>query len=203
MKLFTSLLPLFFVFSSSYASDILGPNFHEVDRGRYYRSAQLDGKEFDYYIKKYGIRTIINLRGAFPAEAWYNEELQVSQKNEVLHYDIPMLAENIPHRENLIRLLDLFKNVPRPILVHCQGGADRSGEASAIYQMLYAGKSKEEALKMLTWRYRHLEIYKPAKRYFIENIWQGESWAYQSYDPCQGTFKYYSKENPYCSKRME
>jgi protein tyrosine/serine phosphatase len=190
---------IFFIFASStFASDILGPNFHEVDPGRYYRSAQLNSKEFDYYIKKYKIRTIINLRGAEPQEAWYQDEISVSQKNLVFHFDIPMLAETLPHRENLIRLLDLFKTVPRPILVHCQGGADRSGEASAIYQMLHMGKTKEQALKMLTFKYHHLAFRKPAKRYFIKDLWQGEDWAYNHYDPCEGKFKYYDTNTAYC-----
>ncbi|WP_413291114.1 tyrosine-protein phosphatase [Bdellovibrio sp. HCB337] len=195
--IFGSLLS-FFILSSASASDILGPNFHEIDRGRYYRSAQLDGKEFDYYIKKYGIRTIINLRGAYPDEKWYKEEKQVAAKNGVEHHDISMLAEAIPHRQNLIKLLDLFKTAQRPILVHCQGGADRTGEASTLYQMLYNGKPMDEALKMLTFKYRHAEFFKPAKRYFIEQVWQGEDWAYKSYDPCKSNYKYYERNTEYC-----
>lgn len=184
----------------SFGSDILGPNFHEIDRGRFYRSAQLNQKEFNYYIQKYGIRTIISLRAPEPNETWYKEELAVSRKNQVQHYDISMLAEEIPHRANLLKLLDLYKTVPRPILIHCQGGADRSGEAAAIYQMLYNHKSREEALEMLTIKYHHVEMFKPAKRYFISTVWQGEDWAYQDYNPCQGKYKYYDPKNPLCEK---
>lgn len=184
----------------SFGSDILGPNFHEIDRGRFYRSAQLNQKEFNLYIQKYGIRTIISLRAAEPDEAWYKEELAVSKKNQVQHFDIPMLAEEIPHRDNLIKLLDLYKSAPRPILIHCQGGADRSGEAAAIYQMLYNHKSREEALEMLTVKYHHVEMFKPAKRYFISRLWQGEDWAYQDYNPCSGKYKYYNPKNPHCAK---
>lgn len=201
-KSLTNLIEILFlslaVVSPAGASNILGPNFHEVDRGRLYRSAQLDGREFDYFIKKYGIRTIINLRGAEPAKRWYKEEIAVSKKHQVEHHDIPMLAETLPHRANLLRLLELYKNAPRPILIHCQGGADRSGEASAIYQMIYNGKTREEALEMLTWKYNHLELFKPAKRYFVKQVWQGEDWAYQSYNPCQAQYKFYNPQNPYC-----
>jgi protein tyrosine/serine phosphatase len=197
LKIPLSLLTLLFV-SDTFASDILGPNFYEIDPGRYYRSAQLSAKEFDLYIKKHKIRTIINLRGAEPTERWYREELTVSEKHGVEHFDIPMLAEALPHKENLIRLLDLFKNAPRPILVHCQGGADRTGEASALYQMLYMGKTEEQALKMLTFKYHHLAFRKPAKRYFIKDLWQGEDWAYNHYDPCEGKFKYYDTNTAYC-----
>ncbi|MBO9666814.1 MAG: tyrosine-protein phosphatase [Bdellovibrio sp.] len=191
------ILSLFVVLPAS-ASDILGPNFHEIDRGRFYRSAQLDSKEFSHYIQAYGIKTIISLREAEPKERWYQDELVVSRKYGVEHHDIPMLAEMIPHRENLIRLLDLYKSAPRPILIHCQGGADRSGEVSAIYQMLYQGKSREESLKMLTWKYHHVEMFKPAKRYFISQIWQGEDWAYNDYHPCEENYRYYDKTTAYC-----
>lgn len=200
--MFKSLILLFSLMAvtPSFGSDILGPNFHEIDPGRFYRSAQLDQKEFNYYIQKYGIRTIISLRAPKPNETWYQEELAISNKLLVHHYDISMLAEEIPHRQNLIKLLDLYKTVPRPILIHCQGGADRSGEAAAIYQMLYNHKSREEALEMLTIKYHHVEMFKPAKRYFISTLWQGEDWAYQDYNPCQGKYKYYNPKNPFCEK---
>ncbi|WP_413295199.1 tyrosine-protein phosphatase [Bdellovibrio sp. HCB185ZH] len=186
------------VFAPAFASDILGPNFHEVDKGNLYRSAQLDPLEFKRYIKKYKIQSIINLRGAEPLSLWWQQELAVSKQFGVIHYDIPMTAEEIPHRKNLLKLLDLLNMAPRPILIHCQGGADRSGEASAIYQMVYQGKSKEEALKQLTFKYHHVEKFKPAKRYFIEKVWQGEEWAFANYDPCNANYKYYNKKNVYC-----
>lgn len=186
------------VFKPAFASDILGPNFHEVDKGQLYRSAQLDALEFKHYIKKYKIQSIINLRGAEPLSLWWQQEIAVSKNMGVIHYDIPMTAEEIPHRKNLLKLLDLLNMAPRPILIHCQGGADRSGEAAALYQMVYQGKSKEEALKQLSFKYHHVQKFKPAKRYFIEKVWQGEDWAFSSYDPCKAEYKYYNKKNPYC-----
>ncbi|WP_413580423.1 dual specificity protein phosphatase family protein [Bdellovibrio sp. HCB288] len=186
------------VFSPVFASDILGPNFHEVEKGELYRSAQLDGLELKRYIKKHGIQTIINLRGAEPLSFWWQQETSVAKAMNVLHYNIPMTAEEIPHRKNLIRLISLFDMVPRPILIHCQGGADRSGEAAAIYQMIYAGKSKEEALKQLTFKYRHIAKIKPAKRYFIDQVWKGDDWMISNYDPCKANYKYYNKKNSYC-----
>ncbi|WP_413586410.1 fused DSP-PTPase phosphatase/NAD kinase-like protein [Bdellovibrio sp. HCB274] len=200
MKNLFILLFSLMVFSPAMASDILGPNFHEVEKGELYRSAQLDAIELKRYIKKHGIQTIINLRGAEPLSFWWQQETYVAKSMNVLHYDIPMTAEEIPHRKNLVRLISLFDIVPRPILIHCQGGADRSGEAAAIYQMIYAGKSKEEALKQLTFKYRHIAKIKPAKRYFIEKVWQGDEWMMANYHPCNGNYKYYNKKNSYCKE---
>ena len=81
--------------------------------------------------------------------------------------------------------------------MHCDGGADRAGEASAIYQIEYMGKSSAEALEMLTLRYRHFSWWKPAMRYFIER-YRGEDWLLNEYDPCSDEYDYYDRAK-YCS----
>lgn len=172
----------------------LTANFYEVDPGKFYRSAQLTGEEFQKAIDHFGIRTIVNLRGASNA-SWYQEERAVAQKNGVELFDISMSATRLPHREDLIALLDVLRDAERPILIHCKAGADRTGEAAAIYQMLYMGKSVNKAKKMLSPKYLHLKMFTPAKDYFIENLWAGEVWAREIYDPCTDgrTYKYYDK----------
>ena len=178
-------------------------NFHVVDSGKLMRSAQLDAKGFEGIIKAYGIKTIINLRGENLSTDWYKDEIEVSARYGVHHEDIGMSAKRLPHREDLIKLLDLFASAERPILIHCQGGADRTGEASAIYQMLYMNKSKKEALKMLTLKYFHLAKKMPAKRYFIKELWQGEDWARNEYDPCAGQYRYYDSSTGHCQGELE
>lgn len=191
-----------FVFSiatTAQAQSLTGyENFHEIDKGKFYRSAQLSTGDLYTYVQKYGIKTVINLRGENPNESWYREEVFVLKHLGVQQVDIGMSAGQIPHRENLIKLLDAYANAQGPILVHCKAGADRTGEASAIYQMVYMGKSKEQAKKMLGIRYGHLKAFKPAKDYFIETVWQGMEWAYNEYDPCSGKFRYYDANNPNC-----
>lgn len=177
---------------------LAGCNLHEVDPGALFRSAQLSGVEFEQLIKEKGIKTVINLRGV-STENWWKEEAAVMEKYGVVHVNIGMSAGRIPHRDDLIALLDTFKTAPRPILIHCMAGVDRTGEAAALYQMIYMGKSKTEALEMLTPKYGHFEIFKPAKIYFIKEVWQSERWAYEAYDPCYGDYKYYDKNNSKCT----
>ena len=50
-------------------------NFHEVIPGEMYRSAQLSDGELTMYVKKYNIKSVINLRGENPTKDWYNNEL--------------------------------------------------------------------------------------------------------------------------------
>lgn len=171
----------------------LSANLHEIDAGKAYRSAQLDEGELRAVISGQGIRTIINLRGANPGSDWFDAESRVAQETGVKMVNIPMSAGRLPTRADLIALLDAFQTVERPFLVHCRAGADRTGEAMAIYQMEYMGKSRDEALEMLTLKYLHLDLGAPAKRYFIRDIYRGEAWARAEYEPCRATYDYFDR----------
>ena len=169
-----------------------------VDPGQVYRSPQPTAEHLENYIQNYGIKTVINLRGENPSKQWWIEEHEIVKKYDLTFINISMSAKHLPHRKNLIKLLDAYKTAPRPILIHCLAGVDRTGEATAIYQMLYMGKSKEEALKMLTPEYGYFEKFKPAKKYFIEHVWQDENWAYEQYNPCLGQYKFYDTHQKAC-----
>ncbi|MEE6250658.1 MAG: dual specificity protein phosphatase family protein [Bdellovibrionota bacterium] len=189
------------VFTLNLFAGILGDNFHEIDEARYYRSAQLSAKKLEKYVEKYGIKTVINLRGE-SEKKWFQEEKEILHKMNVDLHSIRMSARRLPHREDLLSLIELFESAERPILVHCQGGADRTGEASALYQMLYMGKSKEQALKMLRFKYHHISWRHPAKRYFIKEIWQGKEWLVGNYYPCENAdWKYYNREE-FCQRDL-
>lgn len=181
----------------SLAVSLAGCRFYEVDEGKFYRSPQPTAEDIDR-AAELGVKTVINLRGASPGKLWYDEEKAATTRHNMLQIDIGMSAGRLPHREDLINLLDAFANAPRPILIHCLAGVDRTGEASAIYEMLYMGKSKEEALEMLSAKFAHFERNMPAKIYFIRDLWQGERWAREEYDPCSGQYRHYNPNNGAC-----
>lgn len=172
----------------------LSQNFHAVDPGKFYRSAQLTKDEFTEIIEKFKIKTVINLQGDRPGYQWYDQEMAAMAEMGVTHYDISMATENIPRKENLVRLLEIYKTAERPILVHCRSGADRAGEASAIYAMEFMGQSKKEALKQLHLKFLHVESFVPSKKYFV-NLYQGKNWAQKSYDHCDPQYKYSDRRN--------
>lgn len=133
-------------------------NFHPITRGEAYRSAQLDGDKLEYYIKKYNIKTIVNLRGVDPYELWYKEELQVSAKLNVKHYDVSLSAIHEPTDEDVRKLVKIFINAPRPVLIHCKGGSDRSGLVAAMWKVIVDKEPKSEARKQLSILYGHFPI---------------------------------------------
>jgi protein tyrosine/serine phosphatase len=135
--------------------DVQG-NFHPITTGEAYRSAQLDRDLFEYYIHEYKIRSIINLRGKKAGEPWYEEETETSRKLGVKHYDLGLSAVRAPASDEIEDLLQLFRTAPRPVLIHCQAGADRSGLAGVLWKMVIDDVPKSVAKEQLSIRYGHL-----------------------------------------------
>ena len=130
-------------------------NVHAVDAGRLYRSAQLNGDDLDAVLTRYGIRSVINLRGRNPGEWWYDDELKVTASRGAVHFDVGMGATSEPDPKVISRLMTALRTAPRPILVHCASGADRSGLAAALYERFIEGQSTATAAGQLSFRYGH------------------------------------------------
>jgi undecaprenyl-diphosphatase len=133
-------------------------NFHEITKGEAYRSAQLNRDEFEYYIKKYHIRSVLNLRGQNSGESWYKDELKVSADHHLVHYDISLSASREPDGEAMQKLLTVFREAPRPILIHCKAGADRSGLVGAMWKVIVDHEPKSVACKQLFILYGHIPL---------------------------------------------
>lgn len=133
-------------------------NFHPITRGEAYRSAKLDRDKLEYYIKKYDIKSIVNLIGQHPDKPWYSEEIQVSAEHHIKHYDLSLSATQEPTEEDARKLIEIFKNAPRPVLIHCKGGSDRSGLVAAMWKVIVDEEPKSEARKQLSLWYGHFPI---------------------------------------------
>ena len=130
-------------------------NVHEVEAGQLYRSAQLSGYSLNEVIDRYGIHTVINLRGRNPNAKWYRDETAITTRNGISHIDIGMSASKEPDAVTIKELIEAFKTAPRPILVHCEGGADRSGLASAIFELVIAHRPASDAERQFSFYYGH------------------------------------------------
>lgn len=133
-------------------------NFHIITFNKAYRSAQLDEDLLKYRIAEYGIRTVINLRGKKESESWYQDEIKVSSKLDVKHYDIGLSSTNPPSSKKLEKLLAIFKIAEQPVLIHCMAGADRASLASAIWKVVMDGESTEKAKKQFSILYGHMPV---------------------------------------------
>ncbi len=130
-------------------------NIHAVEEGAFYRSGQLGTDHLAATIKRCGIRTIVNLRGAAPGQEWYEQEIATARNLRVGHIDLSMSADKEPDPETLERLVLYMRESPKPMLAHCKAGADRSGLASALYLLTLRHKPPSEASGQLSFWYGH------------------------------------------------
>jgi protein tyrosine phosphatase (PTP) superfamily phosphohydrolase (DUF442 family) len=130
-------------------------NFHTVSPGLLYRSAQLDGAELKAAVRKYGIKSVLNLRGANPGSPWYNDEIAESRALGLVHYDYPLSARRFVTSRQIADILDILHKAPKPLLIHCMSGADRSGLVAALYEYAVMGANAHTADQQLSLVYGH------------------------------------------------
>ncbi|HUU97474.1 MAG TPA: tyrosine-protein phosphatase [Phycisphaerae bacterium] len=156
-------------------------NFHVIEFGQAYRSAQLDAESFRLVIDVLGIQTVINLRGENEDELWYQREQAAVAEAGATLVDIRMSASELPSRENLLLLYDTFLETEYPILIHCQAGADRAGAAAAIWRMVVLGEPRELAALQLSPLYGHFVFVHPQMDYLVAIFEPDRDWIENEY----------------------
>ena len=121
----------------------------EMAPGKLYRSAAPHDEDLHKWVAEYGIRTVIDLRGQDACRYAPNEALRV--------IPIRFSARSLPTVHALRELVAVLETAPRPILIHCRCGVDRTGMASVIAAMAVAGQDYETARKQLSWRFMHMD----------------------------------------------
>lgn len=149
----------------------LSGNFHTVIAGELYRSAQPTASELENYIQEHGIKTVINLRGQNERD-WYDQETAVTQRLGVQHLDFKMSSSRILTAERADQLVALMKAAPKPILLHCLSGSDRTGIASALYSQQIAGMDASIAERQLSFYYGHIAIPYLSSAYAMDESWE-------------------------------
>lgn len=135
-----------------------------VEDGKLYRSGQLSGDGLRDAIRRYNIRTIINLqeeaRDPLVRNRWLGSkrELQseicqelgvnlITLDGGVLDHPGDDMGSQPPVIEDFLNILDEPANYP--ILFHCKAGLHRTGLLCAVYRMEYEGRSKAAVVREL------------------------------------------------------
>lgn len=147
-------------------------NFAAVVPGEVYRSNQPTAVDIAAYAGRYGIRTIINLRGRQENAAWYEDEVATAGRLGIGLVDFPMVADQRLDAQGAARLIAILKDAPRPILIHCRSGADRTGLASVIYLAKVAKVDEATAERQLSVRYGHIGIPLLSPTYAMDESWE-------------------------------
>lgn len=129
-------------------------NLHALGDGMY-RSAQPSAVQLRRWQARYGLKSVINLRGSHERASYAIERATCRELGLALH-DIRLFSCIPPSRERVHELAALFEAVEYPVLMHCKMGADRSGLGSALYRILRLGHPVEQAAEELTLGYGHV-----------------------------------------------
>lgn len=153
-------------------------NFHQVSNEAY-RSAQPTMGQIKKWQKKYGIKTIVNLKGENPAGAYFYFEKEQCEKLGIKLVNVGIKSRGIPQEWRIEKAKEVFATVEYPILMHCKAGADRAGVYSTLYQYFRQNIPIEKTNQLKFWPYGHIKYSKAGKIDFYFN-----------------TFIEYKKENP-------
>jgi len=108
-------------------------NFREVVPQKVYRSGQPSPTQLREWVKRYGIKTVINLRGQ--EQKAIEDEQAVAEELSLKMISIRISSHRLPARYLLVELIEIIETVELPMLIHCYSGIDRAGAASALAAM--------------------------------------------------------------------
>ncbi|WP_244480329.1 tyrosine-protein phosphatase [Rhizobium sp. Root1220] len=146
-------------------------NFHTVIADQLYRSAQPSPAQLESYVRDHGIQTIINLRGKKDHAKWYADEVAAASSLGVGHIDFAMSSSKVLTPARAEELLAIMRAAPKPILIHCQSGADRSGLVSVLYSQQVAGVDEDVAERQLSAFYGHVAVPYFSGTYAMDRSW--------------------------------
>ena len=142
-------------------------------------------------LKQRGITTILNLRGE-TRHAHYLLEAEICRELGLELHSVSLSARRAPQIAEVQKLLEKFRSLPRPFLMHCKSGADRAGLASVLYLHVIEGQPLEEARRMLSFRFLHIRASNTGvldlmlDHYAAASAETGkgfEAWLAEDYDP--------------------
>ena len=131
-------------------------NLHQIAPG-VWRANQPTEARYDE-IAALGVRTILNLRGAEQSPYWLFESEHCARLGIRL-VGVAFKASHAPARERMLELIEIYRQIETPFLLHCKSGADRAGLASAIYLLAIEGSTVEAARAMLSLRFLHVRYH--------------------------------------------
>ena len=133
----------------------LNHNFEAITEGKVYKSGVIPPDEIADYVKKYKIKSIVDLRFPGTADLVNNPEIpqELTAEKEAIA-KLPGVnyfnngSDQVPTQKNLdvfFKILDNKENYP--VLIHCYHGVGRAEIYSAIYRIEYENMDRDEARK--------------------------------------------------------
>ncbi len=135
-------------------------NFYQVSDD-VYRSQQPDDEALRE-LEKAGFRAVLNLREYHADDAEEAGNLKL--------YRVPMAAGEVSDAE-MARALKIMVEAPKPLLVHCWHGSDRTGVVVAMYRMVFQNWPREKAIdEFVNGGYGYHKSFYPNIEKYLETV---------------------------------
>lgn len=128
-------------------------NFETITEGKVYKSAVIPPDEIASYVKKYHIKSIVDLRMPGTNDLVLNPEIPgelqaektaVAKIGGVNYFSNP--SEQVPKEQNIAIFTKIMDNKDNyPVLIHCYHGTGRAEMYAALYRIEYESFTNEAA----------------------------------------------------------
>ncbi len=126
-------------------------NFHKLDNDVWRHNHPSPARLAQ--LKAMGAASVLSLRG--PDNPLSKMEAQACADAGLAFHAVPLRAMDLPKKQSLLDLLDALRDMPKPLVVHCKSGSDRTGLAATIYLHAIKGQPLAQARKQISVRYFH------------------------------------------------
>ena len=147
-------LAVIFVLVGKYVYDMnINHNFETITEGKVYKSGVIPPNEIEDYVKKYHIKSIVDLRFPGTGDDVNNPEIPselTAEKDAVAKIKGVTYFNNgsdqVPAKKNLDVFFNIMDNPNNyPVLIHCYHGVGRAELYSALYRIEYERWDKDKA----------------------------------------------------------
>ena len=117
----------------------IAKRFGVVEEGRIYRSGQISKWMFEKTVKQYGIAVVLDLNGVEPDDEHQAAEIESIKRLGLELHRLPLGGNGTGEISRYADAHEIMVDAAsgdRPILVHCAGGAQRTGGVIATYRVL-------------------------------------------------------------------
>ncbi len=142
------------IFGKSYVYDYkINHNLEAITEGKVYKSGVIPPDELPEYIKKYNIKSVVDLRFPGTGDDVNNPEIpaELTAEKEAIA-KIPGVnyfnngSDQVPAKKNLDYFFKIMDNPDNyPVLIHCYHGVGRAEIYSAIYRIEYENWDRDKA----------------------------------------------------------
>ena len=137
-------------------TNVFRRNFHRIDEDAF-RSSQPTTYQLKKIIKKYGIKTVLNLRGYERNSPLRALEERVCEECGAKLIYIEAYSRKVPEVKTLEKFREVCGEIEYPVLIHCKSGADRAGLGSMLYLHYKKGVALEQTNQLKLWPYGHIK----------------------------------------------